>query len=100
MGLYPVAGAGSEIWQRKAGPTDRAGATPFGQRHLLRGSFRLCVETLARRFWSLANRLWLFSMLEPGLDMDVHSRHGAGLAAPDRKRQSGPDRRDHCQSIG
>src|SRR5205809_6431820 len=58
--------------------------------------FALAVlETSAQRLWSLANRLWLLSALDSGLDLAVHSRHAARLPAQDRRAKGRTDRRDH-----
>src|SRR5437867_10834900 len=100
MGIYQVPGSGSQIWKRKAWPTSRAGSAQFGQRNLLCGSLWLRVETPAERLWSVANHLWLFSPLEPRLDLDVYSRHLARLRTQDRRTQGGPDSRDYRQPVG
>ena len=80
-----IAGAGSQIWKRKARTTDRAGSSQPGQRSLLRRSLRLRVAAVAQGFWSVANGLWLPSAVEPGLDLEVHPRRAARLLAQDRK---------------
>src|ERR1041384_136869 len=96
----PVAGSGAEIWKRQTRPTSRTGPSQSGQRYLLCGALGLRLETAAQRLWSMANRLWLLSALEPGLDLDIHPRHAARLAPKNRRAQRCADRRHRGQPIG
>ena len=84
--------AGSEA---QAGPRQtreaRFGASCADQCHSLCGALGLRLATPAGGLSSVANGLRLFPPLEPGLDLAIHPRRAARLAAKIRGTQRGTD---------
>src|SRR5258705_4365594 len=63
MGSDQIAGAVSQIWKGQTRTTDSDHSPRSRQRHLLRGSLGRRLATAAKKFWPLANRLWLLPCL-------------------------------------
>src|SRR6266403_200814 len=100
MESHRVARADSQVWKGKTWAAHQERSSKCGQRDLLCGEIGLRLETFAERFSLLANRLWLLPTVEPGLDVDFHSRHAARLAPENRRAQRRADG-GHCgQPIG
>jgi len=82
MESNPVSGAGTQVLERQTGTASQTGPARLGQRHLFHRPLRLRVAFTWPRSSGSGERL--LSPVEPGLDLDVHSRRPARLVAQDR----------------
>lgn len=90
MESNPVSGAGTQIRQGQTRTPAQTGPAHLGQRHLLHRPLRRRLASSAQGLRPLADSLWLFSRLEPRLDLDVHSRHVARLVRKTEGRNVAP----------
>ena len=89
MEANQIAGAQTQIRARQKGASG-LGSPRADECDPLCGARRWRLAASARRLPAVADRLWLLPPLEPGLDVDLHPRRPAGLAAQERRSGVAP----------